>query len=74
MIGGGEAAGVATTEPEDEGQMRSAASALCVYVCECVYVCACVSVCMQICYMFTSVSAHVFECPANVCGWLFWHM
>ena len=34
MTGGGEAAGVAITEPEDEGQMRSTASAL--FVCVCV--------------------------------------
>lgn len=56
MTGGGEAAGLATTEPEDEGQMRSAASALCmcvrvcvhegVHLCVRLYVSICVNACV----------------------------
>lgn len=53
MTGGGEAAGVATTEPEDEGQMRSAASALfvcvCVRACVQVFKCRYVTVCINAC-------------------------
>lgn len=50
MTGGGEASGVATTEPEDEGQMWSAVSALLVCVCVCDYrsvVCRYVNICIH---------------------------
>lgn len=59
--------GVATTEPEDEGLMRSAASALCVcafsYACLLVFACRYVSVCTRACiWMPMSVGGYFGTC------------
>lgn len=60
LTGGGEAAGAATTEPEDEGQMRSAASApVCVWVFTCRYVNVCVNTCR---WMAMSVGGYFGTC------------
>lgn len=73
LTGGGEATGVATTEPEEEGQMQSTASA----VCACVHVRACARMdpCAKCWYLWEVVLVHaspfsgVFPAPIMISIW-----